>query len=787
MLGSCRPMNDAAGFTATEYQQFTEGGQDMNDAVIPRNGEYKWVGKRTARPDGVDKVTGRAAYGADFSLPGMLYGAVLRSPHAHARIVKIDTSKAEALKGVKSVITAADWPEIPDSKKTKGTAPVNFQHLSDNLMARKKVLYDGHGIAAVAATTLQIAKRAVKLIEVEYEVLPHVIDVLEACAPDAPVLHDNLFTVNVDPKPTKPSNVASRVAFSIGDIEAGFKDADAIIEREYTTKPVHQGYIEPSACVANMSEDGTATVWSSSQGQYMIRQYCAGLLEVPASDIRVTPAEIGGGFGGKTTVWLEPHALLLSRKAGSPVKMQMTREEVFRASGPTSGSWMKIKVGAKKDGTITAGQAEYKFQAGAYAGSPVQLACMCGFTPYDIANVESIGYDVVVNRPKAAAYRAPGAPIGAYGIESALDELARELKLDPMEMRLQNAAKQGTKTSYGPTLGVVGNIETMTAAKDHPHYSAPLGENQGRGVASAFWFNVGGETSVAVNLLEDGTVMVTSGSPDVGGSRASLCNMAAEVLGCDVKDVKAIIADTSSLAYNRHTGGSRVTFAAGIVVIEATQDIVQQMRERAALIWDIDVDAVVWEEGEAHPAGPNAGEFEPLTLADIAGKTLETGGPIGARKSKNVQAPGPAFGTHIVDVEVDKETGHVTILRYTAVQDVGKAVHPSYVEGQIQGGAAQGVGWALNEEYIYDDKGKLENPGFLDYRIPVASDLPMIEAVMVEVANPTHPFGVRGVGEVPIIPPMAAVANAIEDAIGVRMKDLPMSPPKILTAIDAAD
>ena len=770
-----------------KINSFTKGSQDMNDAVIPANGEYKWVGKRTARPDGVDKVTGRAAYGADFSLPGMLYGAVLRSPHAHARIVKIDTSKAEALKGVKSVITAADWPEIPDSEKTKGTAPVNFQHLSDNLMARKKVLYDGHGVAAVAATTLQIAKRAVKLIEIEYEVLQHVIDVLVACSPDAPVLHDNLFTANVDPKPTKASNVANRVAFSIGDIEAGFKDADAIIEREYTTKPVHQGYIEPSACVANMSEDGTATVWSSSQGQYMIRQYCAGLLEVPASDIRVTPAEIGGGFGGKTTVWLEPHALLLSRKAGSPVKMQMTRDEVFRASGPTSGSWMKIKVGAKKDGTITAGQAEYKFQAGAYAGSPVQLACMCGFTPYDIANVESIGYDVVVNRPKAAAYRAPGAPIGAYGIESALDELARELKLDPMEMRLKNAAKQGTKTSYGPTLGVVGNIETMTAAKDHPHYSAPLGENQGRGVASAFWFNVGGETSVAVSLLEDGTVMVTSGSPDVGGSRASLCNMAAEVLGCDVKDVKAIIADTSSLAYNRHTGGSRVTFAAGIVVIEATQDIVQQLRERAAMIWDIDVEAVVWEEGEARPAGPNAGEFEPLSLADIAGKTIETGGPIGARKSKNVQAPGPAFGTHIVDVEVDKETGHVTILRYTAVQDVGKAVHPSYVEGQIQGGAAQGVGWALNEEYIYDDKGRLENPGFLDYRIPVASDLPMIEAVMVEVANPTHPFGVRGVGEVPIIPPMAAVANAIEDAIGVRMKDLPMSPPKILAAIDAAD
>ena len=759
----------------------------MNDAAIPGNGEYKWVGKRTIRPDGVDKVTGRAAYGADYSMPGMLYGKVLRSPYAHARIVKIDTSKAEALSGVKAVITAADWPEIPPQGATKGTAPVNFRHLSDNLMARRKVLYDGHAVAAVAATSAQVAKRAAKLIDVEYEVLLHVIDPVEAAADGAPLLHEDLFTNGLEEKPSTPSNVANRFKFAIGDIEAGFAAADEIVEREYTTKAVHQGYIEPHAVTANMSEDGSATVWSSSQGQFMIRQYCAGLLEVPASNIRVIPAEIGGGFGGKTTVWLEPHALLLSKKAGRPVKMQMSRDEVFRASGPTSGSWMKIKVGAKKDGTITAGQAEYKFQAGAYPGSPVQLACMCGFTPYDIANVESVGFDIVVNRPKATAYRAPGAPIGAYGIESALDELAQKIDMDPMEMRLKNAAKQGTKTSYGPTLGVVGNIETMTAAKEHEHYNAPLGENQGRGVASAFWFNVGGETSCAVSLLEDGSVMVTSGSPDIGGSRASLCNMAAEVLGCDVENVKAIIADTSSLGFNRHTGGSRVTFAAGIVVTDATKDMVQQLRERAALIWDIDVDAVEWADGEARPAGPNAGEFEPLTLADIAGKTLETGGPINSKKSMNVQAPGPAFGTHIVDVEVDKDTGHVTILRYTAVQDVGKAVHPSYVEGQIQGGAAQGVGWALNEEYIYDDQGRMENPGFLDYRIPVASDLPMIEAVMVEVANPTHPFGVRGVGEVPIIPPMAAIANAIEDAVGVRMTDLPMSPPKVLAALDAAD
>jgi CO/xanthine dehydrogenase Mo-binding subunit len=746
--------------------------------------EYRWIGKRTIRPDGVDKVTGRAAFGADYAMPDMLVGQVLRSPHAHARILSIDTSKAEAMPEVKAVVTSADFPEIPPEEATKGTAPPNFRHLSQNLMAREKVLYEGHAVAAVAATTTAAAKKALSLIDVKYEVLPHVIDVEEAMKPGAPVLHEDLFTDGVDPKPKKPSNVAKRLEFSIGDLDAGFKEADIIIERNYTTKPVHQGYIEPHAVVADVAEDGQAKVWSSSQGHFMIRQYCAGLLNMHVADIRVTPAEIGGGFGGKTTVWLEPPAMLLSRKAGRPVKMTMSRADVFRATGPTSGSAMTCKIGARKDGRITAASLEVKFQAGAFPGSPAGQGCMCAFTPYDIENAKAVGYDVVVNRPKATAYRAPGAPIAAFAVESTLDQVARGLKMDPLELRAKNAAREGTRTVYGPMLGVIGYEATLEAAKAHPHYSAPLGPNQGRGVASGYWFNVGGETSAAVSVTEDGTIMVMSGTPDIGGSRASLAIMAAEVLGVDIDDVRAIIADTSSLGFNRHTGGSRVTFAAGMMVTEAAKDVVEQLRERAARIWDIDVDAVTWADGVARPAGDNAGKFEPLSLADIAGKSISTGGPINARKSTNVQAPGPAYATHIVDVEVDRGTGQVQILRYTAVQDAGRAIHPSYVEGQIQGGVVQGIGWALNEEYIYDKNGRLENPGFLDYRIPVASDLPMIDAVIVEVPNPSHPFGVRGVGEVPIVPPMAAIANAIEDAVGLRMTDLPMSPPKVLAALD---
>ena len=745
---------------------------------------YRWIGTRTIRPDGVDKVTGRAAFGADFSLPGMLVGKILRSPHAHARILRINTDKAEAVPGVKAVVTSVDFPEIPPAEATKGSSPPNYRHLSQNLMAREKVLYDGHAVAAVAATSAAIATEALALIEVDYEILPHVTGVLEAMADEAPVLHEDLFTGGVDPKPEKSSNIAKRVEFAIGDTDAGFDAADVIIERDYDTEGIHQGYIEPHAVVASMGADRQANIWCSSQGHFMVRQYCAGLLNMSIGDIKVTPAEIGGGFGGKTTVYVEPVALLLSKKSGLPIKMVMTREEVFRGTGPTSGSYMTIKVGAKRDGTITAAEADLRFFAGAFPGAPVHLGCMCGFTPYDIENVKAIGYDVVTNRPKAISYRAPGAPIAAFGIESAIDELAKKLGIEPLALREMNAAKEGTRTAYGPTLGVVGFEETLEAAKMHPQMSEPLGPNQGRGIASGYWFNVGGESSASVSINEDGTITVTSGAPDIGGSRASLCIMAAEIFGVDIDQVRAVIGDTTATAFNRHTGGSRVTFALGAVVIEAAEDCVRQLRERAAKTWDIDIDAVEWENGEARPAGENAGKFEPLTLMDIAEKTPMTGGPIGVKKSSNVQGPGPAFGTHICDVEVDRETGHVKILRYTAIQDAGRAIHPGYVEGQMQGGVAQGIGWALNEEYIYGEDGRLQNPGFLDYRIPVASDLPMIDTVIVEIPNPTHPFGVRGVGEIPIIPPMAAVANAIEDAVGLRLTSLPMSPPKVLSALD---
>jgi len=745
----------------------------------------KVVGTRPIRPDGADKVTGRALFGADLIMPGQLVGKVLRSPHAHARIVSIDAKKARALPGVKAIITGDDFPNLADEFHDGGEAASNLRDLAMNVMARDKALYDGHAVAAVAAISTAIADEALALINVKYEVLPHVIEVEAAMAADAPVLHPHMFTQGLDERPSLPSNIAKKNKLARGDLDAGFAEADVVVEARYETRAVHQGYIEPHACVASWAADGQCNVWSSSQGQFMVRTYCAKVLGLEISNIRVTPAEIGGGFGGKTTVYLEPLALALSRQSGHPVKMVMSREEVFRATGPTSGGVILVKLGARSDGTLTAADVEMKFQAGAFAGSPVGGASMTALACYDIPNFRITGWDVVTNSPKVAAYRAPGAPISAFGVESAMDELARKLGIDPIELREKNGVKNGTKASYGPTFANIGYLETLAAIKNCAQYSEPLGPNQGRGVAAGFWFNVGGESTAAVHINEDGTAVVVTGNPDIGGSRASMAMMAAEVLGVSVEQVRPMVADTASIGFSMLTGGSRTTFATGMAVVQAAEKIVAELKRRAALIWDVPAEQVSWANGAAICQDEAKGAAKPLTLAGLAAQSARTGGPISAQVSLNAQGAGPGFGVHVCDVEIDPETGHVTVLRYTAAQDVGKAIHPSYVEGQIQGGVAQGVGWALNEEYIFDRDGKMENAGFLDYRVPVASDLPMIGAILIEVANPRHPYGAKGVGEVPIVPPLAAVANAVSAAIGVRMRDLPLSPPKIRAALDA--
>ncbi|GAB5438912.1 xanthine dehydrogenase family protein molybdopterin-binding subunit [Falsiruegeria mediterranea] len=743
-------------------------------ALDDRKSDFTFVGTRPDRPDGLDKVTGRAKFGADAVAPGMLFGAIVRSPHAHARIVKIDTSKAEAMKGVKAVVTRADFATGLTGE---------FWNVQENVMAGDTALYDGHAIAAVAATSALDARDAAKLIEVEYEVLPHVTDVDKAMAADAPVIRDGTADGSV-PEGMHP-NVVRYHESGHGDVAAGFAEADLVIEDSFKTEATHQGYIEPHACLASLGADGKGELWCTTQGHWYAQKHCAALLGIETSQLRVTASEIGGGFGGKTTVFIEPVALALSRKANRPVKLVMSRSEVLRATGPTSSTSMDVKIGMKKDGTITAAEGVFRLQGGAFPGAPMEFTAMCAFAPYALENVRQVGYDVIANRPKQAAYRAPGSPMAAFAVESVIDLLCQELDLDPVEVRLKNASKKGTKASYGPRFDDIGLVECLEAARDHPHYSAPLEQGQGRGISCGFWFNHGGETSVSLALSEDGTVQVSVGTPDIGGSRASMALMASETLGIPYENIRVTIADTATLGYNDVSHGSRVTYASGLATIKAAQAAIAEMCKRAAAKWGIPEDAVKWEDGCAVPSGPNAGDFEPLAMADITADMGATGGPISGHFEATPEGAGVSFGVHIVDAQVDPETGKTSIPRYTVIQDAGKAVHPAYVEGQFQGGAAQGIGWALNEEYIYGEDGRLQNAVFLDYRIPVASDLPMIDTVIVEVPNPGHPYGVRGVGETGIVPPLAAIANAVSRAAGVRMHELPMSPPRILAALKA--
>ena len=740
------------------------------------NQEFKVIGTRPARPDGVDKVTGRARYGADTFAPGQLVGVILRSPHAHATIRKIDTSKAEKLKGVKAVITCEDLPDLTNGNR-------GMLDILENCMARGRALYDGHAVAAVAAIDMETARKALKLIKVDYKVLPHVTDVDEAMKPDAPVVQPHVRTSGVDPKPTRASNIAQRSEFGHGDVEDGFKHADVIVEKSYKTEQTHQGYIEPHACLASVGPDGQGELWVTTQGHFVFRNICASLLGMEVAKLKVTSSEIGGGFGGKTHVWMEPVALALSRKANRPVKLVMSREEVFRGSGPTCSTSMDIKIGAKKDGTITAATATLRYQDGAFPGIWGMLGAMTAYACYDLPNVKTVAYDVLVNRPKVAAYRAPSAPMAAFGVESAMDLVAAELGMDPVDFRIKNAAKEGTRASYGPTYGPIGIGATLEAVKNHPHMKARLGKNQGRGMACGFWFNFGGQTCTDLNIGVDGTVSLAVGTVDVGGARASLSLIAAEELGIPYERVKCHVADTTSLGHNDMTEGSRGTFSSGMATIFAARDAIRVLRERAARTWEIDVADVEWENGKAVAKGVAHSNLAPLTLEQLAAASPNTGGPIAGHNEVVADGAGVSFASHICDIEVDPETGKTKVLRYTVVQDAGKAIHPDYVEGQFQGGAAQGIGWALNEEYVYGEDGRLQNPGFLDYRIPVCSDLPYIDTQILEIPNPKHPYGIRGVGETSIVPPLAAIGNAVSNAVGVRLNHVPMSPPRILKAI----
>lgn len=760
------------------------GTKQNGTGKLSANGQngYKVIGTRPVRPDGVDKVTGRAVYAADVQMTGLLHGFVLRSPHAHANIRSIDTSKAEALPGVRAVVTAADLPEAPDRVEDLGEGAINLKYLSDNVLAHEKVLYHGHAVAAVAAINPHIAAEAAGLIEVDYELLPPVMTVDEALAEDAPILLETLRTDSMGEIGTEQTNLASFFRHQRGDLDAGFAGAHLVVDRTYRTETVHQGYIEPHAATALHSADGQITIWTSTQGSFAVRGQVCEILKVPVSRLKVVPTEIGGGFGGKINVYVEPVAVLLSEKAGhEPVKVIMSRADVLAATGPTSGSNIRVKIGVDTEGRISAALAELYYEAGAYPGSPVGAAANVSLAPYAIDNLQVDGYDIIVNRPRSAAYRAPGGTNVAFAVESVVDELAEKLGMDPAEFRILNGAKENDRRPDGLQYAQIGQIETVEAIRDSEHYQSPLdGKYRGRGIASGYWNNWGGQSSATAVLNPDGTVNLNEASTDIGGTRASIAMQLAEAMDIEYEQVKARVVDTDTVSYNDVTGGSRTTFATGLAAYNLGQQLLKEMKSRLADQWEVAAGDVRYEDG-TFSAGSDSVPF-----VEAAG-LVQRDEPLMASSTVHPQDFGPGFSTQCVDIEVDPDTGKITILRYTIAQDVGKAIHPSYVEGQMQGGVAQGIGWAINEEYIYDDEGHLLNASLLDYRMPTALDLPMIETIMVEVPHPAHPYGVRGVGEVNIVPPAGAVANAVYQATGVRMDKLPISPANLLEAMWARE
>lgn len=748
--------------------------------------EFSVLGTRPIRHDGLDKVVGRAVYGADIKLAGMVHGAVLRSPYPHAKLLSIDTSKAEIIPGVLAVVTGKDLP-VAQSKLLDLTEEITTARFaSDRVLAGEKALFRGHPVAAVAAVDLNTAQEALKSIEVSYEVLPAVFSAADAMAPDAPILHEHLVGKDLGEKITG-TNVAEHMRQDAGDVDAAFAIADLVVDRTFHIPSAHQGYIEPQNATAFWGQDGKITVWTSTQGPFPLRGAVASILDVPMSDIKVVPLEIGGGFGGKINAYLEPVAALLSKKCGRPVKIVMDRRSVFEATGPAPGGTVRVKMGAKSDGTIVAAQSEIHYGAGAYPGASINGASTCMFACYRIENVRIDAYDVVINMSKTAAYRAPGTPQATFASECVVDELAAGLGIDPIEFRLKNAVSEGDRRADGMAYPAIGYVETLEAIKYSDHYQSPIGEpgeptkKRGRGLASGFWQGAGNRSTVTLSVTDDGDVMLVEGNTDIGGTRTTIAMQAAEILGLPAEDVHPSVVDTDSVGYTDLTAGSRTTYATGAAAVKAAEQVIKEMTGRVAMIWETDAENIEFSRGTFSNA--IAGD-QTMTFKEVVSQLNRTGGPISTTATVNMRGSGGgSFATHLIDVEIDTETGKVQVIRYTAAQDAGRAVHPGYVEGQMEGGAVQGIGWALNEEYVVGEDGAVQNATFLDYRMPTALDIPNLTSIIVEVPNTMHPLGVRGIGETGIVPPAPAVANAINSALGIRFTRLPMKPGRIMAAL----
>lgn len=752
----------------------------MSDVSAP--GPMAVVGRRLPRVDAGERVTGRALYPADLVRPGMIVGAIKRSTIAHGRIVRIDTTRARAMKGVLAVVTAADFPEVkPGTIYPFGETGGDAWVTAVTVMARDRVVWRGQPLAAVAAVDTYTAAAALELIEVEIEGLPALLDIEAATAADAPLIYPELKPKGFDGE-IVPRNAGGRTTIGRGDTATALASAAAVADISVAVDTAHQGYLEPHACVAESDGSGLVTVWASTQGIFQAELQTAALLGLPQSKIKVIPLEVGGAFGGKITVHVEPVAARLAQITGRPVKIVTSREEVLQGgSGPAAAARIHVKVGADRDGRITAIDGRYVLDSGGIPGTPTTLVMQASAAPYQTPNLKLEGWDIVTNKPRTEAYRGPGGIQAAFAMEQAIDELALTVGLCPLELRRRNSATTGSTMPIGtpfPSIPFPNVIEQIAA---HPCWREPLTPGKlprGRGVALGYWRGTSMTSAATVSVAGDGRPMVTIGAVDLTGTRTAMAQVAAEVFQLTIDDVLVQMGDSKSAGYTDASAGSRVGRTMAAAVAEACTDALEQLRRRAAEKLQAQPGEITYASGVF--ARKDGGS---ISLEALAKATISEGAVIGRGVSTKLPL-GVEIGGHVCDVEVDPETGQVTILRYTAFQDVGRALNPPAVEGQIQGSVAQGLGWALTEHFDYASDGRLRNASLLDYRMPTALDLPRIDVVLLETPVPNVPFGVRGVAEMPIVPVAAAVGNAVRRAIGVRMTRMPMTPERIVAAID---
>lgn len=740
------------------------------------------AGKPTKRVEGLEKITGAARYTEDLRLPGMLSARLLLSPHPHARVTRLPKEKALQVPGVVAVITEDDLPE----------------GVSSEILAGDEPRYTGQPVAVVLAETEAAAADGLEQLAaaVEYEVLPAVLNPREAMADGAPLVSEDAeddeeaqahATVTAgEVEEGKPGNVASRYNFSRGDVGQGFAEADLVIERTYVTARLHQSYLEPHATAAAVDPvTGVVTVYTATQGQFYVRTHTAQALGRPQQQVRVVPMVVGGAFGGKILL-LEPLAAALTVTLGRPVRLVLTRHDDFMLGTPGPECEIELRTGVKRDGTLVAQQARLIFDAGVEPGAPASIAAILLGGYYKVPHLKIESLEVLTNKPPNGAYRAPGAPQATFAIECQMNIMAEQLGVDPIEFRLKNAAGQGDPMPNGRPWAKMGLRKVLEAMRDHPKWRhRAQGDGIGHGVAVGGWPGGVESATACIRANTDGTFQVVTGAVDITGTATTMALIAAEVLGVPPETIRVVTADTDQAPYAGMSAGSKTTLTVGSAVKQAAEDARRQILAIAAAEFEARQDDLEITDGKVHVRGTPQ---KALALAEIARKSMSFGAkyaPVFGKGSVASPKASPGFAGHIVKVRADRETGEVRLLDYVVVQDVGFAINPAAVEGQMRGGVVQGIGWGLLESMIYDEHGTLLTGTFADYPIPRAMDVPPMETVMVEVPSDSGPFGAKGVGEPPVIPGGAALANAIADATGVRITELPITPARLLTALNS--